>query len=188
MMFVQWLFSMIGIPLAIKSASCSEVARWYKKNKPDCVLIEPKVGCIVIYEWGHTGIVIDVKPNKIITIEGNTSSSNSGSQANGDGVYQRERPKAETNIYIDVINEDDDDMTQEQFNKMFNEAIKAYRQDLQDNDSGNYSQEGRAWAINNGIIQGGNPLPDGQPNYMWQDFLTREQFVTMLSRYDKKKK
>ena len=32
---------------------------------------------------------------------------------------------------------------------------------------------------------GGNPLPNGEPNYMWQDFLTREQFATVLFRYAK---
>lgn len=30
-----------------------------------------------------------------------------------------------------------------------------------------------------------NPLPNGEPNYMWQDFLTREQFATVLLRYAK---
>ena len=31
----------------------------------------------------------------------------------------------------------------------------------------------------------GGTLEDGEPNYMWQDMLTREQFVTVLYRFAK---
>lgn len=79
--------------------------------------------------------------------------------------------------------EDDDNMTQEQFNKMFNEAMKEYRKSLQDNDAGSWSSEARQWATSSGLVKGGNPLPNGSPNFMWEDFLTREQMATLLYRF-----
>lgn len=74
-------------------------------------------------------------------------------------------------------------MSQDEFNKMFKVAMAAYRAELQDNDCGSYSEDGRNWAVDAGIIAGGSPLPNGSPNYMWQDFLTREQFATVLYRF-----
>ena len=68
---------------------------------------------------------------------------------------------------------------------MFKVAMAAYRAELQDNDCGSYSAEGRQFMIDKGLMVGGNPLPNGEPNYMWQDFLTREQFATVLFRYAK---
>lgn len=79
--------------------------------------------------------------------------------------------------------EEDDDMTQEKFNEMFAVAMAGYRKSLQDNDSGSWSEQAREWSVDTGIIKGGTPLPDGQPNYMWQDFLTREQMATLLYRF-----
>ena len=42
----------------------------------------------------------------------------------------------------------------------------------------------RQWATEKGIVLGGT-LEDGEPNYMWQDMMTREQFVTVLFRFAK---
>lgn len=56
------------------------------------------------------------------------------------------------------------------------------RAELQDNDASAYSEAARAWAISSGLIVGGNPLPDGTPNYMWEDIPTREQMITVLYR------
>ena len=69
----------------------------------------------------------------------------------------------------------------EQFRKLFQEM----RAELQDNDCGSYSAEGRQFMIDKGLMVGGNPRPNGEPNYLWQDFLTREQFATVLFRYAK---
>ena len=80
----------------------------------------------------------------------------------------------------------DEEMTQDKFNEMFKVAMAAYRADLQDNDFGDYSEKGRKFVVENGILLGGAPLPSGEPNYMWQDFLTREQLATVLSRFAEK--
>ena len=74
-------------------------------------------------------------------------------------------------------------MDQSKFNEMFKEAMRAYRKELQDNDCGAWSEAARQWAIENGIIAGGGIGPDGQPNYMWADTLTREQAVMLLYRF-----
>ncbi len=57
------------------------------------------------------------------------------------------------------------------------------RKELQDNDSSPWSEDARAWAVSNGLITGSGTLVDGEPNYMWADILTREQFVTVLYRF-----
>lgn len=56
------------------------------------------------------------------------------------------------------------------------------RKELQDNDASAYSVDDRAWAISTGLIKGGTALPDGTPNYMWEDFLTREQAIALMHR------
>ena len=75
--------------------------------------------------------------------------------------------------------EDDDNMDKEKFKELWHEM----RKDLQDNDSSAYSEEARAWAVENGIVQGGS---SGEFNGMWEDVLTREQMVTILFRFAKK--
>ena len=59
-----------------------------------------------------------------------------------------------------------------------------YRKELQDNDAGEYSAEARAWAVEKGIIAGGQAAGEAF-NGMWQDLLTREQMVTVLYRFAK---
>lgn len=70
-------------------------------------------------------------------------------------------------------------MTDQEFLTLFNKM----RNSLKDNDSAAYSEEARKWAVDEGLIKGGDILPDGTPNYMWEDYLTREQFVTVLHRF-----
>lgn len=78
--------------------------------------------------------------------------------------------------------EEDEDMTLETFKKLMNE----YREELRDNDCGTWSQEAREWAISTGLFAGGTPLPDGSPNYMWADMLTREQAAQLFYNFAKK--
>ena len=76
--------------------------------------------------------------------------------------------------------EEDEDMTVERFEELWHEMRSSK---LQDNESSTWSAEARQWAVGTGLIQGGNLTPDGKPNYMWEDMLTREQFVTVLYRF-----
>lgn len=78
--------------------------------------------------------------------------------------------------------EDDEDMTLDAFKKLMNE----YRAELRDNDCGSWSQAARDWATSTGLFAGGTPLPDGSPNYMWADMLTREQAAQLFYNFAQK--
>lgn len=100
MIFVQWIFAHSGLLLPYKTASCSSLLTWYRKNHPGQVHSEPEIGDIAIFDWGHTGIVTETGLLTIKTIEGNTSSSIIGSQDNGGGVYERTRLRANVTAFI----------------------------------------------------------------------------------------
>lgn len=73
MVFVQWIFAMLGKPLPYRTASCSALYNWYLHNRPEDVHKDPKPGDVVIYA-GHTGIVETIDgPNNFTAIEGNYS-------------------------------------------------------------------------------------------------------------------
>lgn len=72
--------------------------------------------------------------------------------------------------------QEETDMTPEQFKQMFNQM----RQEWRDNDSSAYSQQAREWAVAKGLIAGGSSQ---EFNGMWEDIMTREQFVTVLYRF-----
>lgn len=80
---------------------------------------------------------------------------------------------------------EDDDMTDERVKEICKNVITEQRKALQDNDCGTWSQEARDWAISCGLIAGSGALPDGQPNYMWADQLTREQAAALFYRFAK---
>ena len=73
---------------------------------------------------------------------------------------------------------EDDTMTYEDFKSYMTQ----YRKELQDNDAGSWSKEDREWAISNGMMIGSGTTASGEPNYMWADFLTREQAATLFHR------
>ena len=76
-------------------------------------------------------------------------------------------------------------MDQTKFNEMFSAAMAEYRKKLRDNDSGDWSQEAREWAVSVGLFAGNGTDINGEPNYMWQDFLTREQAAQLFYRFAK---
>lgn len=123
MMFVQWCFAEAGEALPYKTASCSGLLNWYEKQRPENVFYTAKPGDIVIYNFGHTGIVESVSGTTVTAIEGNTSADNKGSQDNGGGVYRRKRSKSLVTAYIRPVYEEEEEMTQEQFNKMADEWL-----------------------------------------------------------------
>lgn len=104
MAFVQWCFNQNGTPLPYKTASCSALLNWYKKNQlKQVILTYPQKGDVVIYNFSHTGIVESDNGATITAIEGNTTSNNSGSQSNGGGVFRRTRNKSTVTAYIRPI-------------------------------------------------------------------------------------
>lgn len=79
--------------------------------------------------------------------------------------------------YKDYIQEDDEDMTLERFAELMDE----YRKQLQQEDGSSWSQSDRDWAVSTGLIEGSDT------GYNWKDFMTREQFATVMHRYDNQK-
>lgn len=214
--FVDWCFvKTFGLAAAIKmqgqsmhgvGAGCTESASYYKAIGR--FYKTPQVGDQIFFSTNsgrtmyHTGLVYSVDNTYVYTIEGNTSKA-SGVVANGGGVayksYKRNywqiggygRPRWEyatspsnnvTPSPASIIKqEEDEDMDVKRFTELYTEMRKG----LQDNDANTYSEEARKYFIDNGLIAG-SVGPDGKPNYMWQDVLTREQFVTILYRVIKK--
>lgn len=122
MMFVQWCFDQAGLKLPRRTASCSDMLSWYRKYQPERVVTNPKRGDIIIYNFGHTGIVESVAAGTITAIEGNTSAGNTGSQSNGGGVFRRKRSKTLVTAFIrpfdnlDIDKEEDDMVTYKNLN------------------------------------------------------------------------
>lgn len=94
MTFVQWVFNEAGFNLS-KTASCSVLAAAYKKAG-QWVTSGYKPGDIAMFDFDgkmdgeteHCGIVVEVGSNYIITIEGNTGTTNN---SNGGSVMERKR-------------------------------------------------------------------------------------------------
>ncbi len=186
MTFVQWVFDQAGVELPRRTASCGDLMR--AAQAAGCWVVRDfQPGDVVIYDFSgkrttteHCGIVEEVLPDYgVQAIEGNTSKS--GSQSNGGMVCRKSRPgkyiMGAVRPRFDA--EKEDDMDRETFKKLWHEM----RQDLQDNDAGDWSEQARAWAVQTGLIQGSGKLPDGSDNFMWEDILTREQMVTLLYRF-----
>ena len=106
MSFVQWCFDQAGAPLPCRTGSCSALLRWYRANQPERVAQDPMPGDIVIYRFGHTGIVESASGSDVTAIEGNTSPGQGGSQDNGGGVFRRTRKRSLAEAYIRPMEEE----------------------------------------------------------------------------------
>lgn len=207
-MFVDWCYiTTFGLSVAMKmtnqpmggyGAGCTQsagyyraVGRFHKSNpQPGDQIFFTNDGGKSMY---HTGLVEKVSGDRVYTIEGNTSSA-PGVVPNGGMV----RDKNYSINYAQIggygtpdwslVKEEEDmaEITQDKFNEMFKVAMNAYRAELQDNDCGNFSADGRKFVEETGLLVGGSKLPNGEANFMWQDFLTREQFATVLYRFAQK--
>lgn len=175
-------------------AGCTYSMKYYK-DKGQFFTSNPKAGDQIFFtdDGGktsyHTGLVVDNKGGRVYTIEGNTSSL-AGVVPNGGCVRDKSYPLTASYIagygrpdYSIVEKEEQKAMTQEKFNEMFKVAMAAYRAELRDNDSGQWSEKAREFVIEKGIFAGGGAGADGQPNYMWEDFLSREQCAQVLYRF-----
>lgn len=96
--FVSWCANEAGYidsGIIPKYAACREGVRWFKEHEQwGDNSYSPKPGDIVFFDWNldgvsdHTGIVQYVEGDKVVTVEGNTSS---GNNADGDHVEQKVR-------------------------------------------------------------------------------------------------
>lgn len=200
--FVFWcMVQAFGLELALKitgqklggyGAGCTESVNYYKAIGR-FYKYEPQPGDQIFFSrdngqsFYHTGLVERVQDGRVYTIEGNTSSA-AGVVENGGAV----RDKSYSLSYARIggygrpnysLIQEDEDMDQEKFNQMFKTAMEAYRKELRDNDSGSWSQEAREFAISSGLFVGNGTAPDGSPNFMWEDLLTREQCAQLFFRF-----
>jgi hypothetical protein len=96
--FVVWVTRQAGIRLPSESAYTPYMATGFKQiGAWHDGTAGIRAGDVAFFNFGsgiirHVGIVQDVRSTEIVTIEGNTSSGNDGSQDNGGGVYRRARP------------------------------------------------------------------------------------------------
>jgi hypothetical protein len=170
MQAVQYWCSKAGEALPYKTASCSGLLNWYKKNKPESVFNTPEPGDIVIYNFGHTGIVEAVSGNSITAIEGNTSADDKGSQDNGGGVYRRKRSKSLASGYIRVCMEEEE-MTYEKFKEYMNQ----YVDEISKLPPAEWSKDARIWAEGKGYLNG-----DIKGDRQYKKYSTREELVQIL--------
>ena len=158
MAFVQWVFNQAGMKLPYLTASCNTLLTWYQKNKPASVVKTPAPGDIIIYNFGHTGIVESVSSGMVTAIEGNTSPSAAGSQSNGGMVCRRTRSASLVTAYIRPDYEKEEE-------KMDNTPSAAHKESVE-------------WAVRNGILNG-----NASGDLMLSQPLTRQQFCTLLYNY-----
>jgi len=159
MAFVQWVFSQAGARLPYLTASCSGLLTWYQRNRPECVCKKPRPGDIVIYDFGHTGIVEAVAGGTITAIEGNTSPGSAGSQSNGGMVCRRTRKTSAVTAYIRPDDKEEKHM---------------------DNTPSTAHKEGVEWCRKNGILKG-----DAAGDLKLTRSVTRQELCTMLHRFAK---
>lgn len=201
--FNDWNFiTEFGVEIGLKmtfqpkggyGAGCTESANYYKQAgrffktpmRGDQAFFTDDGGKTMY----HTGLVTGVTSTTVTVCEGNTSSA-PGVVPNGGAVREKTYQLSYNKIGgfgrpdYSLVSEEED-MDQATFNKMFETALKAHRNALQDNDAGNWSQEARDWAVQTGLIGGSGTLPNGLPNYMWEDINTREQLIVVLYRFAK---
>lgn len=162
MAFVQWVFAQAGGKLPYLTASCSGLLTWYQRNQPWKIFKSPAPGDIVIYNFGHTGIVEAVSGSNITAIEGNTSPGVSGSQSNGGMVCRRTRGIKTVTAFIRPLMEDG---TEKEDKRMDNNPSPAHK-------------EGVEWARKKGILVG-----DASGDLKLSEPVTRQQLCTMLYRF-----
>ena len=180
--------------IILGECSCSRMVELYKaagrwQERDDYV---PDIGDIIMYYWkdgkdyaatdctaapNHVGFV-GARTGTVLTIyEGNKGEAVATRPMQINGRYIRGYCLPD---YASKADEEDEIVTYDQW-KAF---MTQYRQELQDNDSGEWSREAREWAVRTGIVTGGGEL-NGLPNYMWEDLSTREQLITVLHRFAK---
>lgn len=167
------------------AASCSSAVNYYKKIN-SFYTSNPQPGDQIFFTndggktFCHTGLVTKVDGKKVFTIEGNTSSS-AGVIANGGAVRDKSYPLTYNRIggygrpKYDLL-EEDENMTQETFNKLMDNYLKSLAQK-----PATFEQDALVWAQQNGIILG-----DASGAQMAKKFNTRGELAVVLKRfYDK---
>lgn len=161
-----------------KTASCTTLNSYHKRRGQAVEIEDIQPGDIVFFDFSgkrakteHVGLCVYRYADHIVTIDGNTGTTN---EANGGAVMQRDRlEKYVSAAYRPAYPEEEEEMTQDQFDKMLNNWLDRQMEKA----PGAWSEEARNWAEDNKIIIGGY-----NGNMMYNSFCTREQIVQMLYR------
>ncbi|MDR0906486.1 MAG: CHAP domain-containing protein [Oscillospiraceae bacterium] len=137
--FVWYCFQALGVDgLFPRTASCQTILDAAKMLKQAVAPPEIRAGDVILYKFkttrnnnaaNHVGIVIDTDDNYFYTVEGNTSVS---SDDDGGAVMKRKRLRTMPEIvgaYRPKYKEDEE-MTQDEFNVMFEKAFATYNQKI----------------------------------------------------------
>ena len=192
-MFVSWCAYQAGISNDIfySHAYCPYGVSWYKDRGQwhDRSGYTPKKGDIIYFQSGgvaaHVGLVYDVDKSKVYTVEGNTSGG-STLVANGGGVAKKLYSLSYASImgYATPAYQNEPDIQSKNIvGDRFIELMNTYRKNLRDNDSGVWSKEARKWVVEQGLFIGSGTVSSGEPNYMWEDLMTREQAAQLFYRF-----
>jgi hypothetical protein len=191
--FVDWCFvSTFGVEAGMKMLNQSydglgagvKYSAQYHRNAGQFFESGPKPGDQIFFgddsSWWHTGIVTEVRNGRVYTIEGNTSGK-VNVVANGGCVAQKSYPIYHKNIKgygrpdYSIV-EEEDEVTQEQFNQMMSVWLMQQTQ-KPDAQWGAEWDEAREWAESVGIIKG-----DENGNKQYQSYTTRQAMVLFLYR------
>ena len=181
MIFVWWCFHQAGASALFygggKCASCSQLMNWAKAQKK-WVTGDYKPGDVLIYDFpgnsiktDHTGLCESWDGYYATAIEGNTSSGISGSQANGDGVYRKRRPKAHI-VGAYRPDYEEDEMSYEDWKKY----MEQYRADMGKRPVSAWAKEVWDKLTKAKVTDGSRP----------QDLITREEAIMLLDRMAQK--
>lgn len=100
--FVNWVFHHARVTIG-KTLYTPAGAEWFKKQGRWHETGDPIAGDVVYFDFphdgvdriSHVGIVVGLSGNDVVTIEGNTSGANTGSQRNGDRVALKVRKRSD---------------------------------------------------------------------------------------------
>ncbi len=127
---------------------------------------------------GYTGVLNTLRNANSVLEASNEVLFRFERPANQDESVQQKRCAFGQKYYDQFANQQIEPNSDD-FAKLFTEL----RNGLRNNNCSEYSLAARNWATANGLIVGGGTLENGEPNYMWQDFITREQMATVLHRF-----
>lgn len=198
-----------GIPSRSAAAGVRYLGQYFQQK--GWFYQTPQPGDFICYRngtyWQHTGIVETFDGVWLTTIEGNSGTPlgvhrfrNKLSSISVWGfcrpqyqLIETVQPATPAQPAVQPTPEVEGEMTDAEFNKrvknyldahgqeIFNMLNEAYRKDLQKKDGSDWSKADREWAVQKGLFAGSNG------NFMWQDFVTREQAATLFHKYDERR-
>ncbi|MDD3346813.1 CHAP domain-containing protein [Oscillibacter sp.] len=178
--FLWWLFQSAEAPELFygggRTASCGALMAYAKQHRQ--YVTEYRAGDLVFFRFSgqggpeHVGIVLEVRADALVTIEGNTGA---GNDANGGQVQQRVR-RLGTALGAFRPNYEEDEMDQTTFNGLADAWLES-RAELEPSIDTEEGRSARSWAEEQEIILG-----DRSGRKQYRSFCTREQVLLFLYR------